>query len=41
MDKYTDINIKEAYDIENPRDIIKKKLRQYYDGRIDSMDLTK
>lgn len=25
MDRYTDINIKEAYDIENPRDIIKKK----------------
>ncbi len=24
MDRYTDINIKEAYDIENPRDIIKK-----------------
>ena len=41
MDKYTDINIKEAYDIENPRDIIKKKLRQYYDGRIVRKDLTK
>ena len=41
MDRYTDINIKEAYDIENPRDIIKKKLRQYYDGRIVRKDLTK
>ena len=41
MDRYTDINIKEAYDIENPRDTIKQKLRQYYDGRIVRKDLTK
>ena len=41
MDRYTDINIKEAYDIENPRDTIKQKLRQYYDGHIVRKDLTK
>ena len=41
MEKYTDINTKEAYDIENPRDTIKQKLRQYYDGRIVRKDLTK
>ena len=42
MDEYTDVNIREEADgAENTRDIIKQKLRQYYDGRIVRKNLTK
>ena len=42
MDEYTDVNItEEASGTKDARDIIKHKLRQYYDGRIVRKDLTK